>query len=74
MIFQSSMGLKISRCDIPSGAIQGWACPKASPSWHIKGGVFYQFLFLVVNIVDSWGGTYDFVRSFMWCNLPKCSK
>jgi hypothetical protein len=26
MIFQSSMGLEKSRCDIPSGTTQGWAC------------------------------------------------
>jgi hypothetical protein len=27
MIFQSSMGLGKSRCDIFSGITQGWACP-----------------------------------------------
>ncbi len=27
MIFQSSMGLRKSRCDIPNGNIQEWACP-----------------------------------------------
>jgi hypothetical protein len=53
MIFQSLMGPRRSRCDVPSGTIQGWACLKASPSPHIKDGVFYQCLFLVVNIVDS---------------------
>jgi len=28
IIFQSSMGLRKSKCDIPSGNMQGWACPK----------------------------------------------
>jgi hypothetical protein len=27
MIYQSSMGLKKSRCDIPNDTTQGWACP-----------------------------------------------
>ncbi len=27
MIFQSSMGLGKSRCDVPNGNIQEWACP-----------------------------------------------
>ncbi len=27
MIFQSLMGSKKSRCDVPSGTTQGWACP-----------------------------------------------
>jgi hypothetical protein len=53
MIFQSLMGPRRSRCDIPSGTTQGWACPKTSPSPHIKDGVFNQCLFLVVNIIDS---------------------
>jgi hypothetical protein len=26
MIFQSSMGPRKSRCDIPNGTTQGWAC------------------------------------------------
>jgi len=26
MIFQSSMGPRKSRCDVPSGITQGWAC------------------------------------------------
>jgi hypothetical protein len=29
MIFQSSMGLGKSRCDVPNNAIQRWACPRA---------------------------------------------
>ncbi len=28
MIFQSSMVLGKSSCDIPSGTIQGWDCPR----------------------------------------------
>jgi hypothetical protein len=28
MIFQSSMGPKKSRCDVPSGTTQGYDCPK----------------------------------------------
>jgi len=27
MIFQSSMGPGKSRCDVPNGSIQEWACP-----------------------------------------------
>jgi hypothetical protein len=27
MIFQTSMGLGKSRCDVPNGNIQEWACP-----------------------------------------------
>jgi hypothetical protein len=27
MFFQSSMGLRKSRCDVPSGTTQGRACP-----------------------------------------------
>jgi hypothetical protein len=27
MIFQSSMGLEKSRCEVPSDTTQGWACP-----------------------------------------------
>ncbi len=27
MIFQNSMGPRKSKCDVPCGITQGWACP-----------------------------------------------
>jgi hypothetical protein len=27
MIFQSLMGLRKSKCDVPNGTTQGWVCP-----------------------------------------------
>jgi hypothetical protein len=29
MIFQNPMGLRKSKCDVPSGTTQGWFCPFA---------------------------------------------
>jgi len=29
MIFQTLMGLGKSKCDVPGGTTQGWACPRA---------------------------------------------
>jgi hypothetical protein len=35
MIFQSSMGIGKSRCDVPNGTTQRWACP-----WVYQGSTF----------------------------------
>ncbi len=34
MIFKSLMGARKSRCDVPSGTTQGWACPDCPPNYN----------------------------------------
>ncbi len=51
MIFQSSMDVGKSRCDIPSGTTQGWACPIVDPSIN-----------LLVYISDTFEPIYNYLE------------
>jgi hypothetical protein len=38
MIVQSLIGPRKSKCDVPSGTTQGWACLRVAPKAHGREG------------------------------------
>jgi hypothetical protein len=59
MIFQSSMDLGKSKCDVPSGTTQGWDCPIVDLSIN-----------LLVYILDTFESIYNyFERKHIHLNM-----
>ncbi len=49
MVFQSSMGVRKSRCEIPNATTQGWACLTLWPLNKCKLYILFDFLNLSVD-------------------------
>jgi hypothetical protein len=61
MIFQTLMGLGKSKCDVPGGTTQGWACPRAIgitslafvQIWQLQGYGQYNIKGNIINVLTN---------------------
>jgi hypothetical protein len=67
MIFQSSMALGKSKCDIPSGTTQGWACPKIHlhifNKFVLGGGCNFQIFKCSLGACKHWWTSFNIIKT-----------
>jgi hypothetical protein len=66
MIFQSSMGLGKSRCDVPNGNVQEWACPfSVIKKSSMDSGAWRWFDNITPRMYETWEVISIFFLNYM---------